>query len=80
MWLTKLRPILGNGLHSRKILLKNHATFYKLAVFPPAIKSSQIRTYKNFGHRKDPPEHPLQKFVLFFFMGLVVVGFVDWGQ
>ncbi|KAL5245273.1 hypothetical protein ACI65C_012683 [Semiaphis heraclei] len=77
MWLTKLRPILGYGLHSKQILLKNHGTFDMLAVFPVA-KFDHRRTYKDFGHKRDPPEHPLKKCYLLAFMGFIIYQFIDW--
>jgi len=77
MWLTKLRPILSYGLHSRQILLKNHGTFDMFAVFPVA-KLDHRRTYKDFGHRRDPPEHPLKKCYLFAFIGFIIYQFIDW--
>lgn len=77
MWLTKLRPILGYGLHSRQILLKNHGTFNTLSVFPVG-KFNPHRTYKNFGHKRDPPEHPLKQFYIFAFISFIVYQFVNW--
>lgn len=79
MWLIKLRPILGYGLHSRQILLKNHGTFNMLAVFP-AAKFDHRRSYKNFGHRKDPPEHPLKKCYILAFIGFIIYQFIDWDK
>lgn len=77
MWSTKLRPILGYGIHSRQILLKNHETFNKLTLLPNA-KSNHRRTYKNFGHRKDPPEHPIQKCVMLGGIGVIFYLFINW--
>lgn len=79
MFLRKLRPILGYGLQTRPILLKNHETFNMLAVLPIA-KCNHRRTYKNFGHKRDPPEHPLKKGYLLFFIGLTIYQFVNWDK
>lgn len=79
MWLTKLRPVLGYGLHSRHTLLKNHGTFDMVAVLPVA-KFDHRRTYKNFGHRRDPPEHPLKKCYLLVFIGLLFYQFINWDK
>lgn len=79
MILTKLRPILGYGLQMRPILLKNHEAFNNLAVFPVA-KCNHRRTYKHFGHKNDPPEHPLKKCYILFFIGLTIYQFVNWDQ
>jgi len=77
MWLTKIRPILGYGLHSRQILLKNHGKFNTLTVFP-VEKFDHRRTYKNFGHKRDPPEHPLKQFYIFAFISFIVYNFINW--
>lgn len=77
MWLTKLRPILANGLRSRQILLRNHETLNKLAILP-VVKWDQQRAYKNFGHKNDPPEHPIQKCYMLLFMGLILYNFINW--
>lgn len=77
MWLSKLRPILGYRLYSRQILFKNHEKCNMLAVLPVG-KSNHRRTYKDFGHKRDPPEHPLKKFYMLAFIGFVVYNFVDW--
>lgn len=79
MIFTKLRPILGYGLQIRPILLKKHEPFNMLAVLPIA-KWNHRRTYKNFGHKKDPPEHPLRKCYLLFFIGLAFYQFINWDQ
>jgi len=79
MWLTKLRPVLGYGLHSRQILLKQHETFNMLAVVPVA-KCNQMRTYKNFGHKRDPPEHPLKKCYMLGVIGFMFYLFIDWDK
>lgn len=77
MWITKLRPILGYGLHSRQILLRNHERFNMLAVLP-MVKCNHRRTYKNFGHQNDPPEHPLKKAYILAFIGLMIFQFINW--
>ncbi|XP_025418366.1 calcium uptake protein 1 homolog, mitochondrial [Sipha flava] len=77
MILTKLRPILGYGLQMRPILLKKYEPYNMLAVLP-VEKCNHRRTYKNFGHRKDPPEHPIKKCYLLFFIGLIIYQFVNW--
>lgn len=77
MWLIRLRPILGNGLHSNQIVFKKHEIFNMSTVLP-MFKYNHRRTYKNFGHKKDPPEHPLKKIYLITFMGLVIYQFIDW--
>jgi hypothetical protein len=79
MILTKLRPILGYGLQMRPILLKKYEPYNMLAVLP-VEKCNHRRTYKNFGHRKDPPEHPIKKCYLLFFIGLIIYQFVNWDQ
>lgn len=79
MSFTKLRPILGYGLRSRQILLKNHETCNMFAVFPIG-KNNHYRTYKDFGHRNDPPEHPLKKAYLLGFISLVFFQFINWDQ
>lgn len=78
MWLTKLRPILVNGLRSKQIL-RNHETLNKIAVLP-VIKWDQRRTYKNFGHKDDPPEHPLQKAYILLFVGLILYNSINWDK
>lgn len=79
MSFTKLRPILGYGLHSRQILLKKHETYNMFAAFPIG-KNNHCRTYKDFGHRNSPPEHPLKKCYLLGFISLVIYQFIDWDQ
>lgn len=77
MWITKLRPILGYGLNSRQILLRNRVKCNMLAALP-LTKYNNQRTYKNFGHQNDPPEHPLKKCYLLAFMGLMIYYFINW--
>lgn len=75
MLLGKFRPLLGYGLqNSKQILLKNHELFEMVAV----IKCKHRRTYKNFGHKRDPPEHPMKKCYLLVFIGSVFYQFVNW--
>lgn len=77
MWPTKLRPILGYGVQSKQILLKNHGTLNRIALLPVS-KCNHRRTYKNFGHRRDPPEHPVQKCVLLGGIGVIFYIFINW--
>lgn len=77
MWPIKLRPILGYGIQSRQILLKNYETFNRVALLP-ITKNNHQRTYKNFGHRKDPPEHPVQKCVLLGGIAVIFYLFINW--
>lgn len=77
MWLQRISSILGHGLRSRRLFPKNHETFNMLAVLP-VIKYNPQRTYKNFGHKDDPPEHPMKKVYLLAFIGILVYQFVDW--
>lgn len=79
MWLTKLRPVFGNGLRSSQILFKKHEIF-NLPALMPIPKCNHRRTYKNFGHRNDPPDHPLKRFYLLSFMSLVLIQFINWDQ
>lgn len=75
MWVTKLRPILCNGLWSSQFVYKSSGKHNTLAVFP--VHKCTRRTYKNFGHQKDPPEHPLKNCYLLVAMGLVIYNFID---
>lgn len=77
MWLTKISPILGHGIRSRQIFLKNRETFNMLTVLP-ITKYNPLRTYKNFGHKRDSPEHPLKKAYLLAAIGLMFYQFVNW--
>lgn len=77
MWLTKITSILGHGLCSRQILLKNHKTLNMLVVLP-LTKYNSLRTYKNFGHKRDPPEHPITKVYMLAAIGLMFYQFVNW--
>lgn len=75
MWLTKLRPIFGNRLQTSQFLFKNNEKRKTLAVSP--VFKCNHRTYKNFGHQNDPPEHPLKNCYFLFVIGLVIYNFVN---
>jgi len=79
MSFTKLRPILVYGLRSKQIVLNNHGPINMLAILPFS-KNNHCRTYKNFGHQRDPPEHPLKKLYMLAFVGLMFYQFINWDQ
>lgn len=79
MSFTKFRPVLFYGLRSKQILLNNRGSINMLTKLPSS-DHNHCRTYKNFGHRRDPPEHPLKKCYMLVFIGLMFYQFIDWDQ
>lgn len=67
------------GLRSKQIVLSSHGPLNMLTILPFS-KNNHCRTYKNFGHRRDPPEHPLKKYYMLAFIGLMFYQFINWDQ
>ncbi|XP_050421755.1 calcium uptake protein 1 homolog, mitochondrial [Adelges cooleyi] len=73
MLLTKLRPLLSSGLRYRQCLMKTE-TYNMLAV----AGCNNYRSYKNFAHKKDPPDPPFKRYYILFFMCFGVYHFINW--
>ncbi|XP_050543005.1 calcium uptake protein 1 homolog, mitochondrial [Daktulosphaira vitifoliae] len=73
MLFIKLRPLFTSGLKLKQCLAKTE-TQNMLAV----AGCNKYRTYKNFAHRNEPPDHPFKRYYLLFFICFGTYHFINW--